>query len=79
MTLDARIAEFKVNNPDFGWLIRTDEKKGFFVHLHRGPIKNEAGGLLGFENSYMEWNSSLDTAWDICLYKLRIDHKGELA
>lgn len=52
----------KLGGEDTGWLVRTDEEDGYFVHIHRGTIRNAAGALIGFVTTCMSRKPDLQAA-----------------
>lgn len=65
-----RIEALKENHPEFEWLARTDEARGYMVHLHAGPIMHPSGGIMGFERSYVAYGPDLVACWDEALAKV---------
>lgn len=68
--IEERMIQFGKDHPGYGFLIRTDEEQGFFVHLHGEPILDRAGALLGFKHSYRYVGDDVVAGWDECLARL---------
>lgn len=65
--IEQRMIQFGKDHPDYGFLIRTVEDRGWFVHMHSEPILDGAGRLLGFKHSYRYFGRDLVAGWDSCL------------
>jgi hypothetical protein len=61
----------------YGWLVRTidpgedrETSEGYFIHIHKGPIRSPGGGLRGFQESYIGEGKEVEAAFAAAMSKM---------
>lgn len=68
--IEQRMVDIKEKHPELGFLIRTDEQDGFFIHIHGEAIIGPSGGIVGFNGSWQYRGPDVVAGWDDCMARM---------